>query len=159
MEVERQDHRRDPGPSTHRLRAQGNVTGSVAMKGALGQDMTPVFPALTGIGNVETEQLVLSGAPVLEKLGSALSLDQVKKPSLGAVKMSFNVSDGRVHVQPFAVKMNGIDMTVAGSNGFDQTLQYDLALGVPNAVLGSAGGSTVARLASQAGKAGVQLAA
>lgn len=139
--------------------AQGNVSGAIAMKGPIGQDMTPVFNALSGKGTVETEQLALSGAPVLEKLGSVLSLDQVKKPALGAIKASFDVADGRVHVQPFAVKMNGIDMTVSGSNGFDQSIRYDLAMAVPHSMLGSAATSTVSRLASQAGKAGIRLAA
>jgi vacuolar-type H+-ATPase subunit H len=55
------------------------------------------------------------------------------------------------------VAMNGIDMTVAGSNGVDQSLTYDLSLAVPRTLLGGAAGSAVAKLASQAGKAGADL--
>ena len=111
--------------------AQGTVTGSIGLKGPLGHDMTPVFTALTGKGAIETERLLVQGAPVFEKLGSALSLDQLKKPSFGVVKAAYDVADGRVHVKPFVVKVNGIDMTVAGSNGADQSLKYDLSFAVP----------------------------
>jgi hypothetical protein len=137
--------------------AQGSVSGTVKLKGVLGQDMTPVFTALTGRGGFETERLVVQGAPVLEKLADALSLDAIRNPALGAVKATFDVADGRLHVKPFVVKMNGIEMTVAGSNGIDQSLKYDLALAVPRALLGGAAGRAVAGLASQAGKAGIDL--
>jgi hypothetical protein len=134
--------------------AQGNVSGTVALNGTLGHDMVPVFTALTGKGAIETERLVLRSAPVLEKLSSTLSFDQLKAPGLGAVRASFDVADGRVHVKPFAVNANGIDMTVSGSNGIDQSLSYEMALAVPRNTLGTAATSAVAKLAAQAGKAG-----
>ncbi|HEX7019585.1 MAG TPA: AsmA-like C-terminal region-containing protein [Gemmatimonadaceae bacterium] len=138
--------------------AQGTVSGVVALRGTLGKDMTPVFPALTGKGSIETDKLVLQGAPVLEKLANALSLEQVRKPTLGAIRASFDVADGRVHVQPFVVKIGGIDMSVTGSNGIDQSLKYDLTMAVPRSALGAAATSAVSRLASQAGKAMAPLA-
>ena len=118
--------------------AQGGVSGTVGLKGLVGRDMTPVFPSLTGKGAIETERLVVSGAPVLAKLADALKLEQLRTPSLGVVRASFDVADGRLHVAPFVVNANGIDMTVAGSNGIDQSLAYDLALTVPRTALGSA---------------------
>jgi uncharacterized protein involved in outer membrane biogenesis len=139
--------------------AQGGVSGSVGLKGPLGRDMVPIFTALTGKGAIETDRLVVQGAPVLEKLSDALKLEQLRKPSLGAVKASYDVADGRLHIQPFVVKMNGIDVTVSGSNGIDQSLKYDLSLAVPRGLLGGAAGSAVAALASQAGRAGSDLTA
>ena len=37
------------------------MSGTVGLKGTLGQDMTPVFSALTGKGDVQTERLVIDG--------------------------------------------------------------------------------------------------
>jgi hypothetical protein len=139
--------------------AQGGVSGTVGLKGPLGVDMAPIFTALTGKGAIETDRLVVQGAPVFEKLSDALKLEQLRKPSLNRVKASYDVADGRLHVQPFVVKVSGIDMTVAGSNGIDQSLKYDVSLAVPRALLGGAAGNAVATLASQAGKAGADLAA
>ncbi len=111
--------------------AQGAVSGTVGLKGPLGHDMTPVFTALTGKGALETERLVVQGAPALEKVAGALKLVQLRNPSLGAVRASYDVADGRVHVTPFVVRANGIDVTVSGSHGIDQSLDYDLALAQP----------------------------
>src|SRR5207344_728230 len=36
--------------------AQGNVSGTMALNGILGRDMTPVFTALSGKGAIETER-------------------------------------------------------------------------------------------------------
>jgi hypothetical protein len=137
--------------------AQGSVSSTVKLKGVLGQDMLPKLDALTGQGAFETQRLVVQGAPVLAKLADALSLDALRNPALGAVRAAFDVADGRLHVKPFAAKVNGMDMTVAGSNGIDQSLQYDLALAVPRTLLGGSAGRTVADLASKAGKAGIDL--
>lgn len=139
--------------------AQGTLSAHLRMGGTLGQDMMPAFDALTGRGSFETGQLVLQGAPVMARLADALSLEQVRNPTLDAVRSSFEIVDGRVHVRPFAVKMGRMDMTVAGSNGIDQSLKYDLALAVPRGELGAAADRTVAKLASQAGRAGIDLSA
>ena len=108
--------------------AQGAVSGTIGVKGPIGSDMTPIFTALTGKGAIETDRLVVNDAPVLAKLADALKVEQLRKPSLGSVRAAFDVADGRLLVKPFVVKANGMDMTVAGSNGIDQSIKYDLAL-------------------------------
>jgi hypothetical protein len=139
--------------------AQGNVSGTLSLTGPLGKDMTPVFTALTGKGEIGTQKLVLQGAPVMEKLSSALSLQQLAAPGIGAVNASFDVADGRVHVKPMSVKVAGLDLTASGSNGVDQSLQYDLALAIPRTLLGPAATSAITKLAAKAGKLGADLPA
>jgi hypothetical protein len=135
--------------------AQGSVTSTVKLKGPLGHDMAPVLTALTAQGGLQTERLVMQGAPVLEKLADALKLDVIRNPALGSVRAAFDVADGRVRLKPFVMKVAGIDMTVAGTHGIDQSLKYDLAMAVPRTLLGGSAGQLVAQLASQAGKAGL----
>lgn len=131
--------------------AQGSVSGTIAMKGLLASDMSPVLGALTGKGELKTDRLVVKDAPVLEKLSGALSLDQLRSPSIGTARVAFDVADGRVHVKPFDVTAAGVTMTVDGSNGIDQSLAYNLALALPRTALGDAATSTVQRLAAKAG--------
>jgi hypothetical protein len=139
--------------------AQGNVSGTLALNGTLGSDMVPVFTALTGKGEVATERLVLSNAPVLTKLSSALSMDALKSPGIGAVRAAFDVADGRVHLKPMALKLGGVDVSASGSSGIDQTLKYDMALSIPRELLGPAATSTITKLAAKAGSVGATLPA
>ena len=138
--------------------AQGTMSGSVGLKGSLGQDMTPVFSALTGKGDIRTDRLVVEGAPMLDKVADALSLQQLRNPAIDALRATFEILDGRLHVQPFVARFGGIDVRVAGSNGIDQSLDYTLGFAVPRAMLGAAATSAVTRLAAQAGKSGADLA-
>lgn len=139
--------------------AQGHVSGTLSFGGPLGHDMAPVLTALTGKGDISTDGLVLRGAPVMQKLSTALSLAQLETASLGALYASIDVADGRLHVKPFHVTVGGIDMTASGSNGIDQSLSYDLALAVPRSLLGPAATTTITKLASKAGRLGAQLPA
>lgn len=133
---------------------RGSVSGSVALRGPLAQDMMPVFAALSGMGKVETGQLEVHDSPVFVKLAETFAMERLRSPALRALKASFAVADGRVLVKPFVTQIAGVDLTVGGSNGIDQSIAYDMTLAVPKALLGGAAGGVVARLASQAGKPG-----
>ena len=54
-------------------------------------------------------------------------------------------------MQPFDVKLAGTTMTVSGSNGFDQSMQYRLGLRVPRSLMGGGANSAIGGLVSKAG--------
>jgi hypothetical protein len=60
-----------------------------------------------------------------------------------------------VVVDPFHVKVQDIDMEVGGSHGFDQTLDYDVAMKLPRSLLGGQANSLVNDLVAKAGSKGV----
>lgn len=97
--------------------AQGNVSGTVAIKGLVGSDMTPVLGSLTGKGDLRTEKLVLQNASALSKLSSSLASGQLLSPSLGAVRLAFDVANGRVNVKPFDLTAGGVTIPLGGANG------------------------------------------
>jgi hypothetical protein len=73
------------------------------------------------------------------------------------VRSKFEIRDGRLHVQPFTVGLGQTAMTVSGSNGIDQSLDYDLDLRVPRGLLGKEANQAIAGLVSKAAGAGVDL--
>jgi hypothetical protein len=97
--------------------AQGNVSGTVAMKGLVGSDMTPVLGSLTGKGDLRTDKLVLQNTSALSRLSSSLASGQVLSPSLGAVRLAFDVANGRVNVKPFDLTAGGLTIPLGGANG------------------------------------------
>ena len=139
--------------------AQGHVSGALSISGLLGQDMAPVLTALAGKGEISTDSLVLRGAPVMQKLAGTLSLARLDSPALGALHAAIDIADGRLHVRPFTVSAAGVDLTASGSNGIDQSLDYDLALAVPRSLLGPGAISAITKLASTAGRLGATLPA
>ena len=133
--------------------AKGQVSGTVALRGAVLPDMSPELTTLGGTGSIQTDRLALEGMPLLGKLADALSFEQVRNPALGALRASFDIANGRLQVKPFTTKLDETEITVAGSNGIDQTIRYDLALAVPRGRYGAG----LTRLVSQAKQAGTDL--
>ncbi len=137
--------------------ARGNVTTDLHLNGALGKNMMPLFPALSGKGTLQTSQMIIQDFPVLEKAVAVTKLQFLDNPTLQALRAAFQIRDGRLFVQPFDVKLGGTTMTVSGSNGFDQSLAYSLGLRVPRSLMGSAANGAIAGLISKAGTAGIDL--
>jgi hypothetical protein len=139
--------------------AIGNVSTDLHLNGALGKDMMPLFATLSGRGSLQTSPLVLKDFPALEKVVDVTKLQFLDNPALRPLRTAFQIRDGRLSVEPFAVKLGATTMNVSGSNGLDQSLQYNLNLRVPRSELGGAANNAIAGLLSKAGKAGVDLAA
>jgi hypothetical protein len=137
--------------------AQGALSGTMTFRGALDRHMMPLFDAVSGQGDVSSEHVALQGVPALAKLADALSLPSFRSPTLDALRATFSFANGRVAIKPFTVKLAGVDVGVAGSHGIDQSLKYDLSLGVPRAMLGGSAGAAITKLVSQAGKAGLDI--
>src|SRR5262249_44291616 len=127
------------------------------LTGALGKNMTPLFPGLSGGGKVQTSNLDLKDFPPLQKVVDVTKLQFLDNPGLNALRAAFQIKEGRLFVQPFDVKIGGTTVNVAGSNGLDQSMQYTLGLKVPRSMLGGGANEALAGLVSKAGQAGVNL--
>jgi hypothetical protein len=137
--------------------ATGTFSTDLKLNGALGQDMMPLFDALAGEGSLQTSILRLQDFPPLDRVASLTKLSLLDDPGLKAVRSKFDIRDGRLHVQPFTVGLGETSMSVSGSNGIDQSLDYDLSLRVPRGLLGAEADQAIAGLVSKAAGAGVDL--
>ena len=137
--------------------AVGNMSTDVRVNGALGKNMMPLFPGLSGGGSVQTSNLDLKNFPPLQKVVDLTKLQFLDNPGLNALRAAFQIRDGRLFVQPFDVKLGGTTMNVSGSNGLDQSLQYTLGLRVPRSLMGGGANQALAGLMSKAGQAGINL--
>ena len=130
--------------------ASGTVNTDINLSGALGKNMMPLFNALTGKGIFQSQNVALKNFPGMEKLVDVTKLQILNNPTMQAIKAGFQIKDGRLVTQPFTVKLAGTSMTVAGSNGIDQSMDYTLGLRLPKSLVGGAD-QALAGLASKAG--------
>ncbi|MGN6392463.1 MAG: AsmA family protein [Gemmatimonadales bacterium] len=139
--------------------ALGTVTTDLHLSGALGKNMMPLFPGLAGGGALQTSQLELHDFPAMNKIVDVTKLQFLNNPTLQALRAAFQIKGGRLNVQPFDVKVGGTTLNVAGSNGLDQSLAYNLGLKVPRSMLGGAANQAISGIVAKAGGAGVNLGA
>jgi AsmA-like protein len=137
--------------------ASGSVTTDLHLNGALGKNMLPLFSALTGKGTLQTNNVALRDFPAMNKIVDVTKLQILKNPTMEAIRTGFQIRDGRLAVNPFPVKLGPVSMLVSGSNGIDQSMQYNLELKVPRSLLGGGANQALAGLVSKAGQAGINL--
>ena len=135
-----------------------NCTGkfSVAMNvsALLDNQMSPLMNTLAGAGKLSTGNVVVTNFPVFNKVADVLKMDSWKKFQIPPVNPSFKFVNGRVFVDPFDMNVNGIKATVAGSNGFDQTIDYTMATQIPRSAFGGAANGVLNNLVSSANSKG-----
>lgn len=135
--------------------AKGVFSTNLKFNSDLDQNMMPVYSSINAEGLTNIIQAVLDGFEPLNKLASALSSDKFKKLELNNVLTKFKIKEGRLNVAPFDIKKEGVLMNVQGSNGLDQSMDYQLGLNVPRAMLGAKANETanafIAKLNNKAG--------
>jgi uncharacterized protein involved in outer membrane biogenesis len=139
--------------------ARGNFSANLKMNGALGTDMMPLFDILNGRGTIETSRIAIQDFPVLNRISDALRVQQLRDPQIEDFRSSIEIRDGRLHVNPFDVRVGNTKMNVSGSNGIDRSINYVLGLEIPRADLGTEANRAITNLISEAGRVGVNLQA
>lgn len=135
-------------------RANGRVSTQFSMNGQLDEHMQPLLNTLNGAGTLSTASISIKGSPAMLKVADALKLEQFRQLEVQHVKLSFQFENGRVNVAPFSINPGGIPTTVSGSTGFDQSLDYTLAMQIPVSRLPPAATGALNSLIVQANKKG-----
>jgi hypothetical protein len=134
--------------------SSGNFSSKMDVKGNLDEHLNAVIPSLNGSGTLNTSQITVAGFPATQKIADALKMEKLKKLDIPKTNISFKFTNGRVFVDPFDATMNGFAGTIAGSNGFDQTIDYVMNLKIPKDAFGGAAGSVLNNLVSSANSKG-----
>ncbi len=133
----------------------GAFSTTLKFNSELDQHMMPVYSSVNADGLTNIIQALIQGFEPLNKLSSALNTDKLRKLELNNVLTKFKIENGRLNVAPFNIKKGNFLMNVQGSNGLDQTLNYQLGMNVPREYLGTKANQTanalVAQLNSKAG--------
>lgn len=135
-------------------KATGNFSALFTMNGKLDEKMEPNLQTLTGGGKLSTANVTISNFPPLQKAADVMKMEQFRQLNVSNVNLSFTFENGRVQVKPFDVTLAGIPTNVYGSTGFDQTIDYSLAMNVPTSKLPSAATGAISGLISQANSKG-----
>jgi len=117
---------------------QGKLNSTINLKGNLNKSFTPDMATISGnsFAQLFVSSINLEKLQVLERLEENLSFIDFDKLNLDDLKTNLSFENGLVNVKPFNVTYNDIDIQVAGSHGFDKSLNYKAVLNVPAKYLG-----------------------
>jgi hypothetical protein len=129
----------------------GKLNSTIKLNGNLdAKELTPDLKSLTGdlLGQLLSTTVNAKNSTLLNALGSKVSFIDVNKLNLNDLKMALTFEDGKVKVKPFDIKYQDIKVTVGGTHGFDQTMNYNLKLDVPAKYLGKEASAFLSKLSA-----------
>jgi hypothetical protein len=127
---------------------QGTLNTDIQLNGKLNNDLTPILTSLAGgaLAEVLQAEVQTSQMPLLSKLDGKLNFLDLNNINLKDLQTQLEFKDGQVHLKPFDFDVKGINITVSGAHGFDNSMDYNLALDIPAKYLGSEIGGKLANL-------------
>lgn len=117
---------------------QGAFSSDLRLAGVLGSDLMPKFETLSGGGLIAIAQAAVQETPVLSKISALTKMSNLAPMSIQDVIMKIKIDKGRISYEPFVVKSGDRIMTISGSNGFDGSLDFVVAMDVPAGAAGQA---------------------
>ncbi len=135
----------------------GTFSSTFTMQTAVDQHLNPVYDELFAQGYLNIPKAGFYGVKVFNKAAELLKNDKLKDPSLTNVNLKFRVEKGRVYTEPFDVTMAGQKLTLSGSSGLDQSLDYIGKTVLPRSSFGSGNDVINNMLAAANAKAGTDV--
>lgn len=144
----------------------GKFNSEFEINGALDKNLYPDLASLTAKGIFKTFNTSIKNNKAISQLSDKLKLSGFDKFDLGNTTNFFTVEDGRVKIDPASYTVKGMDVILGGSHGLDNSMDYDMKLRVPRALLannvvGAAANNALsaglAVLGPQADKLGIKL--
>ena len=122
----------------------GNYTMSLKCDMSLDETMSPELKSVNGSGKITSGNFSLSDVPafnMLSKLvGNGVDLNKIDATELTVI--SFVIENGNVITKPFDIKLGNTKLTLSGLTGLDQSVDYDVAVALPQLTLhGKIGGT------------------
>ncbi len=140
----------------------GKFNTKLTISGLLGKDMLPDYSTLNSTGLLETLDAVVKNFKPLNDVANKLKVDDIKQLAIKNTKNFYTIKDGKVKINPFDVSYKDIKMNIGGEHGILQTMDYDIKMTIPRALLEknkvtSAANAGIDLLSGQASKLGINL--
>lgn len=111
--------------------ANGKISSNMQFSSALDNNMSPIFSSLNSDGFLRSKEVTIQGFQLLEKIEGITKLKNISKQKLQNFYTVFNVTDGKLSLEPFNVTLGKIPTDVSGYTTLDKKLNYDLKMNVP----------------------------
>jgi cell division septum initiation protein DivIVA len=135
----------------------GTFSSQFTMQTALDLHLNPVYEELFAQGYLKIPKAGFYNVKVFNKAAEVLKNDKLKDPALTNVNIKFKVEKGRIYTEPFDMAVAGQKLTLSGSSGLDQSLDYIGKTTVPRSTFGSGNDAVNSMLAAANAKAGTNV--
>lgn len=127
---------------------QGKINTKINVNGNLTNDLTPDMSTLSGdiVASLVDSKVKSEESALLSSLASNFQNLNLSNLNLKDVKVNAKFKDGKVNLTPFTLRYKDVAIDVAGTHGFDQTMDYKMVFNVPAQMLGNEAGELLSKL-------------
>ena len=116
---------------------EGFFSSKINVSGKLTPELTPDLNTISGsLFASLIDSRIKDTSPLISALDSQFNKLNLSKLNLNDIKANITFENGKVVIKPFDIKWNNSTIKVAGTHGFDQTMNYNLIFNVPPSMLG-----------------------
>lgn len=114
----------------------GDYSMSLNLSTALDQTMSPELQSLSATGEIKSANIRIQNIAAFDALAKALKNDGLRQIEARDVTIRFSIRDGRITTQPFDLRLGGATVTLSGSTGLDQSIDYTARVSLPEGATG-----------------------
>jgi hypothetical protein len=115
----------------------GIFNAKFKMSSSFDKHLNVNFDSLQAFGLLEVPNAKVSKVKVFEKTADLLRNERFRELTMSNVRIEFAVKNGRIYTQPFDLNIGSQKLTLTGSTGLDQTIDYIGNTILPKSALGS----------------------
>lgn len=113
---------------------EGTYSLNLHFTALLNQQMEPIMTSVNGAGLLQSNNVKIGNVKALDALAKALQNESFKTMSPKDLSIPFEIKEGRLFTSPFDLSYNGATVTLSGSTGIDQTIDYNVKVALPPAM-------------------------
>lgn len=122
----------------------GKFSADFTLAGSLDAGMMPNYDDMNGKGLAKLEEASIQGEKIMKAI-ALLTKSKKDTIDISNTEVTFEIKNGRIYVDPFPVDYQGQEAIIAGSNGFDGSIDYNISTQVPTGAAGDAVNSVLAQ--------------
>lgn len=135
----------------------GKFTMNTSLKGILDDTLGIISKSLNGDGKVQMFDGRLTGYPIMAKVSEFTGINELREINFKNWSNMFTVANGKINIKDLKINSLNTDFTVNGSQGFEGTLDYTMAVKLPGSVsdrlkVGGMGGQVLNLLKDKDGR-------
>ncbi|MGC9150158.1 MAG: AsmA-like C-terminal region-containing protein [Microbacter sp.] len=111
---------------------QGSYHLNMSMKTDLDRQLNVIYKTFNAQGLLTSHNISVGEIPALDALSNALKTQDLKKLNVKDISIPFTITDGLVRTPPFDLKVAGYALTLGGTTGLDQSIQYQGKISLPS---------------------------
>ncbi len=110
---------------------QGTFGAKLDLTSTLNDGMLPNWDSFNSNGFLNISHAEIKGFKPFQLIGDKLKVSEISNPTLNKVNTSYKITDGRFYFSPVNYKVGNYDISLAGSNGIDKSLDYNMGINIP----------------------------